>query len=69
MPKAAVAGAAPRESISRTVKVSPQVHARLTDLVNEVSNKGWRHLGVSRNGVPTFSSVIEEALKQFKRKA
>lgn len=68
MAKAAAASATPRDNASRTVKVSAQVHGRLTDLVTEVNNKGWKHLGVSRNGAATFSSVIEEALKQLKRK-
>lgn len=70
MAKSTAAAASPRthQFSSRTVKVSPNVHDQLAELVTEVSQHGWKRLGVQRGDVPTFSTIIEEALKRFKRR-
>jgi hypothetical protein len=69
-PAAAASDNHAHESSSRTVKVSPSVHNRLSQLVAAVSQRGWAHLGIQREDVPTFSTIIEEALNKFgKRKA
>jgi hypothetical protein len=55
-------------SLQHTVKVNSQVHVRLKQLINDISSKGWEHLGIARKDVPTYSLIIEEALSRLSTK-
>lgn len=55
-------------SKDRTVKVSSEVHQQLLQLIDDINEKGWQHLGISRRDTPTVNSLIEEGLIRLRKK-
>ena len=55
--------------VYKTIKVTDEVHQRLLQLVSMLNEKGWQHLGVSRNDSPTISNVIAEGIGKLSKRA
>lgn len=67
--KAAVKTAKQKGTRFRTIRVTGDVYDQVHKVVEDVSLKGWSHVGVDRRDPPSITSVVAEAIARLVRVA